>query len=131
LICYVFYHNTIVPAQNSVKVVCGLEKILLDEFDKNSKNNITTQINNLSQYVDRLNDYAEQSNISIVGIYVQEEDKIIIQDDLDTAVLRHEECHRQQYYHNRSFGCENKFSMFLNEVEARLSGYGFTNCKYG
>ncbi|MCK9370143.1 hypothetical protein M0R04_09585 [Candidatus Dojkabacteria bacterium] len=90
----------------------------------------------VSSYIDcyssNLTESVEQANrellaplglkTEVAGLYNPKTNKISLNTN-DPETIKHEYCHREQHLANRSFSCQSKIGVFVNEVECYIRQY--------
>ncbi len=77
-----------------------------------------------SQTVEEMESYLNSYGRTLAGYYSPRED-IIVLIDQSPRTKRHEQCHQQQNYENRSHNCNHQFFKFLDEVECNIKERDF------
>lgn len=93
------FNYVLYPAYQSVKVDCGFEEL------KPGENIAGAFTENRTSGEVKLEIFIEESN------------------PYYDIVVKHEECHLEQYLENRSYSCLNPIGVYINEAECYLSQY--------
>ena len=77
-----------------------------------------------SKSIEEMNAQLKPKGYNLGGLFNPQTQKITVYiDDRDNRIRKHETVHKWQSSQNRSFSCDQKWFMFLNEVQANIGSY--------